>query len=116
MMHTGDIYDAYTLIITFLRFAELRHVLSSLGEKLSDEEIDSLFANVDVDAGGAVNYEGVYISQRWQPGLPPLLRAQTSSNLQHACAIACLSLCSQQSAACMRHFRLMLSRAGSRPL
>jgi len=71
MMHTGDIYDAHTLIITFLRFAELRHVLSSLGEKLSDEEIDSLFANVDVDAGGAVNYEGVYISQRWQPGLPP---------------------------------------------
>eukprot|EP00055_Hartaetosiga_balthica_P000171 m.135870 g.135870 ORF g.135870 m.135870 type:complete len:152 (-) comp10261_c0_seq1:229-684(-) len=37
--------------------AELRHVLTSLGEKLSDEDVDALLANVQIDSTGTVNYE-----------------------------------------------------------
>ena len=36
--------------------AELRHVLTSLGEKLSDEEVDSLLTGIE-DSQGQVNYE-----------------------------------------------------------
>ncbi|XP_063952559.1 myosin-2 essential light chain-like [Lytechinus pictus] len=36
--------------------AELRHVLTSLGEKLTDEEVDSL-VSVCEDTNGCVNYE-----------------------------------------------------------
>ncbi|XP_072173484.1 myosin-2 essential light chain-like [Diadema setosum] len=36
--------------------AELRHVMTSLGEKMSDEEVDSLIAGCE-DAQGQVNYE-----------------------------------------------------------
>jgi calmodulin len=32
-------------------------VLTSLGEKLSDDEMDSLLSNVQVDNNGQVNYE-----------------------------------------------------------
>ncbi|EDQ84592.1 uncharacterized protein MONBRDRAFT_39222 [Monosiga brevicollis MX1] len=36
--------------------AELRHVLCSLGEKLNDDEVDALLANVTIDSNGGVNY------------------------------------------------------------
>lgn len=42
--------------------SELRHVLTSLGEKLSDEDVDALLANVSIDANGSVNYEGLCVS------------------------------------------------------
>lgn len=35
---------------------ELRHVLTSIGEKLSDDEVDALFQSIDF-AQGQVNYE-----------------------------------------------------------
>jgi len=37
--------------------AELRHVMTSMGEKLSDREIDELLREVDVDRDGQINYE-----------------------------------------------------------
>eukprot|EP00053_Salpingoeca_punica_P020317 m.211287 g.211287 ORF g.211287 m.211287 type:complete len:147 (+) comp18103_c0_seq1:70-510(+) len=37
--------------------AELRHVLTSLGEKLSDEDVDTLLANANVDNQGQIKYE-----------------------------------------------------------
>eukprot|EP00049_Salpingoeca_infusionum_P021695 m.4172 g.4172 ORF g.4172 m.4172 type:complete len:153 (-) comp4435_c0_seq1:2344-2802(-) len=37
--------------------AELRHVLASLGEKLSDDDLDALLANVPIDSSGCVNYQ-----------------------------------------------------------
>ncbi len=49
--------------------AELRRVLTSLGEKLSDDDVDALLANVKVDARGGVNYEG---AARLHPPPPPL--------------------------------------------
>jgi Ca2+-binding EF-hand superfamily protein len=35
----------------------LRYVLTSLGEKLSDEEVDELLKVAEVDKNGLVNYE-----------------------------------------------------------
>ncbi|CAG8760325.1 13486_t:CDS:2 [Cetraspora pellucida] len=37
--------------------AELKVVMSSIGEKLSDEEIDEMIHEADVDGDGQINYE-----------------------------------------------------------
>ncbi|XP_004411877.1 PREDICTED: calmodulin-like protein 3 [Odobenus rosmarus divergens] len=37
--------------------AELRHVMTRLGEKLSDDEVDEMIRAADVDRDGQVNYE-----------------------------------------------------------
>ncbi|XP_024412153.2 calmodulin-like [Desmodus rotundus] len=41
----------------FIRAAELRHVKTDLGEKLTDEEVDEMTSEADVDGGGQGNYE-----------------------------------------------------------
>ncbi|KAM0870215.1 hypothetical protein ACQ4PT_040160 [Festuca glaucescens] len=37
--------------------AELRHVMISLGEKLTDEEVEGMIAEADLDGDGQVNFE-----------------------------------------------------------
>ena len=37
--------------------AELRHVMSNLGERLTDEEVDEMTRESDVDGDGHINYE-----------------------------------------------------------
>jgi len=37
--------------------AELRHVMTNLGEKLSNEEVDEMVREADVDGDGQINYE-----------------------------------------------------------
>ena len=40
---------------------ELRSVMMNLGEKLTDEEIESLIDDVDIDGDGQINYEEFFI-------------------------------------------------------
>ena len=42
----------------FISAAELRHVMTNLGEKLTDEEIDEMIKEADIDDDGQVNYAG----------------------------------------------------------
>merc|ERR1719359_2225544 len=41
----------------FISAAELRHVMTNLGEKLTDEEVDEMNREADVDGDGQINYE-----------------------------------------------------------
>lgn len=40
--------------------SELRHVMTNLGERLSEEEVDDMIKEADMDGDGMVNYEGTY--------------------------------------------------------
>src|ERR1700731_2242180 len=41
----------------FISAAELRHVMTNLGEKLTDKEVDEMIREADIDGDGQVNYE-----------------------------------------------------------
>lgn len=45
----------------YISAAELRHVMTNLGEKLTDEEVDEMIREADIDGDGQVNYEGMPI-------------------------------------------------------
>ena len=38
--------------------SELRHVMTNLGEKLTDEEVDEMMKEADIDGDGEINYSG----------------------------------------------------------
>ncbi len=38
--------------------AELRHVMTNLGEKLTDDEVDEMLMEADVNGDGEIDYEG----------------------------------------------------------
>lgn len=39
----------------FISAAELRHVMTNLGEKLTDEEVDEMIREADIDGDGQIN-------------------------------------------------------------
>ncbi|KAH7968641.1 hypothetical protein HPB52_010497 [Rhipicephalus sanguineus] len=41
----------------FITATELRHVMTTLGEKLTDEEVDAMIREADMDGDGQINYE-----------------------------------------------------------
>ena len=41
----------------FISAHELRHVMTNLGEKLTNEEVDEMIKEADLDGDGAINYE-----------------------------------------------------------
>ena len=40
----------------YISATELRHVTTSIGEKLTDAEVDELIHEVDIDGDGQINY------------------------------------------------------------
>ena len=41
----------------FISAIELRHVMTNLGEKLTDEEVDEMIREADVDGDGQIDYQ-----------------------------------------------------------
>ena len=62
--------------------AELRHVMTNLGEKLTDEECDEMIKEADLDGDGMVNYEGNYC-----------MCSNVRTRIFDRCAITKISLC-----------------------
>lgn len=42
----------------YISAPELRHVMTTLGEKLTDEEVEEMIREADIDGDGQVNYDG----------------------------------------------------------
>jgi calmodulin len=55
----------------FISAAELRHVMTNLGEKLTDEEVDEMIREADVDGDGQVNYDEFVKMMFFPPHLNP---------------------------------------------
>ncbi|BAM40412.1 calmodulin [Theileria orientalis strain Shintoku] len=41
----------------FISAQELRHVMTNLGERLTDDEVDEMLREADIDGDGKINYE-----------------------------------------------------------
>ena len=43
----------------YISAAELRHVMTNLGEKLTDDEVDEMMKEADTNGDGQISYEGI---------------------------------------------------------
>ena len=46
----------YVFFFSTISTQELRHIMSNLGEKMKDSEIDEMILHADIDGDGMVNY------------------------------------------------------------
>jgi calmodulin len=46
----------------YITASELRQVMLTLGEKLTDDEVNEMIREADVDGDGKVNYEGWFLA------------------------------------------------------
>lgn len=42
----------------YISAAELRHVMSTLGEKITESDVEEMIREADIDGDGKVNYQG----------------------------------------------------------
>lgn len=72
----------------FISAAELRHVMTNLGEKLTDEEVDEMIREADIDGDGQVNYEEfvTMMTSKWSV-LSPLFNYYINNSYYHRIAI-----------------------------
>ena len=70
----------------FISAAELRHIMTNLGEKLTDEEVDEMIREADIDGDGQINYE--------VRAVPPILARPPLSPLPPPNAPTLTRLCS----------------------
>ena len=49
----------------FITADELRHVMTNLGEKLTDEEVNEMIREADLNGDGQINYQGNYRQVIW---------------------------------------------------
>ncbi|CAH1267744.1 CALM1 [Branchiostoma lanceolatum] len=48
----------------FITASELRVVMANLGEKLSDEELEEMIDEADIDGDGHINYDEFYLMMK----------------------------------------------------
>merc|ERR1712151_427786 len=73
----------------FISAAELRHVMTNLGEKLTDEEVDEMTREADVDGDGQINYEEFVKMMMAKWARSPVIGYRRFRLLRLASACAC---------------------------
>ena len=61
----------------FISAAELRHVMTSIGEKLTDDEVDEMIREADQDGDGRIDCK---LSREWTTCLRKLTETQTTNS------------------------------------
>lgn len=75
----------------YISIGELRHVMTNLGEKLTDEELDEMTRESDVDGDGQINYEEfVRMMMSDGPCSSPVAPQQAPPPLPAVPAVACM--------------------------
>jgi len=88
----------------FITAIELKQVMMTLGEKLTDDEVNEMIREADVDGDGKVNYDGLYFyislclftNYYW-----------CSTDISYVCLSVCL---------CTKSVSFRLAWLGSRPV